>query len=114
MTTSEIIEKLNQTNNEEAINELKQVLTTADLVKFAKHTTSLTEQDRNLVQAMDYVQTTKFVPKEPPKSRIEYVSLSNKQQIMWRNIMRVGMWVAFVGMFISLAYNLLVMYETFV
>lgn len=113
MTTSEIIERLNQTNNEEAINELKQVLTTADLVKFAKHSTSLTEQDRNLVQAMDYVQTTKLVPKDPPKTRVEYVSLSNKQQIMWRNIMRVGMWVAFVGLLVSIAYNLLVMYETF-
>ena len=113
MTTSEIIERLNRENNEEAISELKQVLTTADLVKFAKHTTSLTERDRNLVQAMDYVQTTKFVPKEPPRTRIEYVSLSNKQQIMWRNVMRVALWVSFVGMLALLAFNLYIMYSTF-
>lgn len=113
MTTSEIIAHLNATNNEEAITELKQVLTTADLVKFAKHTTSLTERDRNLVQAMDYVQTTKFVPKEPPRSRVEYVSLSNKQQILWRNIMRVAVWMALIGMLALLCYNLYVMYETF-
>lgn len=113
MTTTEIIERLGQTNNQDAISELRQVLTTADLVKFAKHSTSLSEQDRNLVQAMDYVQTTKLEPKEPPKSRIEYVSLSNKQQILWRNIMRIVMWVAFVLLLALTAYNAYMMYVTF-
>lgn len=113
MTTSEIIAHLNQTNNEEAIADLKQVLTTADLVKFAKHTASLTERDRNLMQAMDYVQTTKFIPKEPVLPRVEYVSLSNKQQIVWRNILRVTVWGLFVGMLSLLCYNLYVLYVTF-
>lgn len=113
MTTSEIIEHLNQDGNEEAINELKSVLVTADLVKFAKHSPSLPEQDRNLVQALDYVQSTKLQPQQLPQPRVEYQSLSNKQQIVWRNIMRVLL-VLLTALFIALtAYNLWLAYSTF-
>ena len=33
-----------------------------------------------MMQALDYVQTTKFVPSEAPQPHIEYVTLSGKQQ----------------------------------
>lgn len=113
MTTAEIIDHLSQSGNEEAISELQSVLITADLVKFAKHTPSLPEQDRNLVQALDYVQTTKLQPQQLPQPRVEYQSLSNKQQILWRNIMRVLL-VLLTALFIVLtAYNLWLAYSTF-
>lgn len=97
MTTNEIVRHLYETNNEEAMTELKSVLETADLVKFAKHKTTLTEQDQSLMSAMSYVQTTKQEPQELPKPRVVYESLSNKQQIRWRNVMHVVMWLLGIG-----------------
>lgn len=97
MTTNEIVRHLYETNNEEAMTELKSVLETADLVKFAKHKTTLTEQDQSLMSAMSYVQTTKLEPQELPKPRVVYESLSNKQQIRWRNVMHVVMWILGIG-----------------
>lgn len=97
MTTNEIVRHLYETNNEEAMTELKSVLETADLVKFAKHKTTLTEQDQSLMSAMSYVQTTKQEPQELPKPRVVYESLSNKQQIRWRNVMHVVMWILGIG-----------------
>lgn len=93
MTTNEIVRHLYDTHNEEAMTELKSVLETADLVKFAKHQTTLSEQDQSLVSALSYVQTTKQQPQELPQPHVEYVSLSNKQQIRWRNIMHVAAWI---------------------
>lgn len=97
MTTNEIVRHLYETNNEEAMTELKSVLETADLVKFAKHKTTLTEQDQSLMSAMSYVQTTKQEPQELPKPRVVYESLSNKQQIRWRNVMHIVMWLLGIG-----------------
>lgn len=113
MTTSQILDNLYQLKNEEAIAELKTVLITADLVKFAKHTTTMSEQDRSLVQAMNYVQATKLEPKQMPKPRIEYVSLSNKKQIFWRNVMRVASCCLAIATLALCAYNLYLIYCSF-
>ena len=59
MTSSEIIERLMEENDEEALNELRQLFQTADLVKFAKYSTLINENDANLVTAMDYINQTK-------------------------------------------------------
>lgn len=80
MTTSEIIDELTASDHADALSELQDILRTADLVKFAKHEASLSEQDHSLMLALNYVQTTKFVPAEAPQPHIEYVTLSGKQQ----------------------------------
>ena len=113
MTTQEIIDRLCQTNNEEALGELRNVLVTADLVKFAKHSTTASEQDRSLVDALSYVQTTKVQPAELPKPHVEYVSLSTKQQIRWRNVMRVAVWALSLGALALWAYCLYLIYCSF-
>lgn len=113
MTTSEIIEALTKTGNSEALNELRNILITADLVKFAKHSTSLSEQDQCLLQALDYVQHTKLEPKETPKPRVEYVSLSGKRQIAWRNIMRAAAIILFVTTLALTAYIVYDLYNCF-
>ena len=59
MTSSEIIEKLTATQDENAISELRQLFLTADLVKFAKYSTLINENDRNLVNAIDFINQTK-------------------------------------------------------
>ena len=52
MTSSEIIEKLTATQDESALSEL--------LVKFAKYSTLINENDMNLVNAIDFINQTKL------------------------------------------------------
>lgn len=59
MTSAEIIERLTQENDEEALDELRSLFQTADLVKFAKFSTLVNENDANLVAAVDYINQTK-------------------------------------------------------
>ncbi len=59
MTSSEIIERLVQENDEQALSELRQLFETADLVKFAKYSTLVNENDANLVTAVNYINETK-------------------------------------------------------
>lgn len=60
MTSSEIIERLMQENDDTAIQELRQLFQTADLVKFAKFSTLVNENDANLVTAVNYINQTKL------------------------------------------------------
>jgi len=66
MTSSEIIEKLMATQDQKALDELRELFTTADLVKFAKYSTLINENDKNLVSAIDFINQTKLenVPTE--------------------------------------------------
>lgn len=59
MTSSEIIERLRQEGDRKMIDELRELFTTADLVKFAKYSTLINENDANLVNAVDFINTTK-------------------------------------------------------
>lgn len=59
MTSSEIIERLTEDNNTEALAELTELFQTADLVKFAKHTTPINENDAHLLTAIQYIDQTK-------------------------------------------------------
>ena len=51
MTSSEIIDKLQEINDKESIKDLMYLFQTADLVKFAKHSPLMNENDMNLVNA---------------------------------------------------------------
>ena len=60
MTSSEIIAKLMETQDEGALSELRHLFLTADLVKFAKYSTLINENDMNLVSAIDFINQTKL------------------------------------------------------
>ena len=60
MTSSEIIERLTQDGDQKSLDELRQLFTTADLVKFAKYSTLINENDANLVSAVDFINKTKI------------------------------------------------------
>ncbi|MCR4918259.1 MAG: BatD family protein [Prevotella sp.] len=69
MTSTEIIERL-MTVDEQGQDELRRLFETADLVKFAKYSTLLGENDQNLVSAIDFINRTKIdqpVETEQPK-----------------------------------------------
>lgn len=82
MTTAEILDHLRATGDSAALEELQQILTTADLVKFAKYEASLLESDRNLLQAVQYVQTTKIeVPadQQPTEKIVEVGDVAERR-----------------------------------
>ena len=60
MTSSEIIDKLMSHDDPQMMDELRQLFQTADLVKFAKYSTLINENDANLVSAVDFINKTKI------------------------------------------------------
>ena len=60
MTSSEIIERLIAADDKQSLDELRQLFMTADLVKFAKYSTLINENDANLVNAIDFINQTKL------------------------------------------------------
>ena len=59
MTTTEILYHLQQNGDQKMMNELRELFQTADLVKFAKYSTLLNENDMNLVNAINFIDQTK-------------------------------------------------------
>ena len=74
MTSSEIIERLMAQSDQQSLDELRQLFTTADLVKFAKYSTMINENDSNLVSAIDFINQTKL--ENQPTETVEKPQLS--------------------------------------
>ena len=84
MTSYEIIQKLQEVNDEEAINELRELFQTADLVKFAKYSTLINENDRNLVSAIEYINQTKLEePEQKPQPEVIVVEERRSKIAKW-------------------------------
>ena len=77
MTSAEIIERLTQDGDQKSLDELRQLFTTADLVKFAKYSTLINENDMNLVNAIEFINQTK---QETPVVEEEKPQLSEGDQ----------------------------------
>jgi hypothetical protein len=76
MTSSEIIDRLSKADPE-SLNELHQLFQTADLVKFAKYSTLINENDANLVSAIDFINRTKV--EVPPEQQVVKPQLTEEQ-----------------------------------
>ncbi len=81
MTSSEIIARLREGSDQDKIEELTMLFETADLVKFAKYTVGMSENDRNLVSAIDFINTTKQ-ENLPTEERVEPVATEQEKQTM--------------------------------
>ena len=94
MTSGEIIERLTQENDEEALNDLRELFQTADLVKFAKWTTLINENDANLMTALEYInQTKQEVDPNQPQEEIIVTPEAKRQRVsLW--VMRITIAVA--------------------
>ena len=71
MTTSEIVRELQKVEDREGLAMLKELLETADLVKFAKMTVSMYENDRSMLNAIEFIDRTKDVEEEKIKQPTE-------------------------------------------
>lgn len=100
MTSAEIISELKKEKDQSKIEELTTLFETADLVKFAKYTVDFSENDRNLVSAIDFINTTKQ-ENLPTEERIE-PSVTEQEKQMLR--MRISMkWSLVIFTLISTA-----------
>ena len=79
MTSSEIIDNLLETNDKESISELKYLFETADLVKFAKHSPLMNENDMNLVNAVEFINNTKVEPDPNAKPEPTEITIEEKR-----------------------------------
>lgn len=69
MTSAEILTHLQQSGDKTMMEELQELFRTADLVKFAKYSALLNENDLNLVNAINFIDTTKLEG-QPTEERI--------------------------------------------
>jgi hypothetical protein len=76
MTSSEIIERLMAADDKQSLDELRQLFMTADLVKFAKYSTLINENDANLVNAIDFINQTKL--ENQPEEEVQKPQLSTE------------------------------------
>lgn len=97
MTTTEIIDRLLHTGDPTALRELREVLEMADLVKFAKYESSLSESDRSVMQAIDFVNTTKPDESQQAQPRVEVKTLGDTKQRALRRALWVALAVLAVG-----------------
>ncbi len=109
MTSSEIIDKLNSVDDRKMIDELRELFTTADLVKFAKYSTLINENDANLVNAIEFINTTKIenVPTTetvaPDLTESDKRSMRSRMIIKWSIMILV---VASILLWIYLIYRI--------
>lgn len=79
MTSAEIIDHLQTNGDQTMIAELRELFATADLVKFAKHSTLINENDLNLVNAVNFIDKTKLEG-QPTEERIVPQLSENEQK----------------------------------
>ena len=114
LTSEEIITKLTDTNNVEALRELKEILTTADLVKFAKYQASVSEANRSVAMALDYVNTTRLSDEQLPKPEVKIVTIGETKQRNVRMMLIALMVVLGLLSLCLLGYILKEIYECFI
>ena len=110
MTSSEIIERLERAMADDAKTaetmkqELRQLFLTADLVKFAKYSTMINENDANLVSAIDFINQTKL--ENQPTEEIVKPELTEADQrtVKTRRVLKVVIGVIFVACAALLVY----------
>lgn len=106
MTSTEIIDHLMREQNAQALDELRQLFTTADLVKFAKWTTLINENDANLVSAIDFINQTKVEVDPKAKPEPEVITVEEEGSRKRSLAMRIAMVVLAVGTILLLSYTI--------
>lgn len=108
MTSGDIIARLQQDGDTKKIDELRELFATADLVKFAKYSTMINENDANLVNAIDFINQTK--QENQPTETVEKPQLSEADQRSQneRRVLKTVIWslaVVSVALFGFVLYN---------
>ena len=109
MTSSEIIAKLTATQDDTALSELRHLFLTADLVKFAKYSTLINENDMNLVNAIDFINQTKLENEPVEETVMPQLSEEDQRSQKARRILKsviVAISVVCLSLFAYVVYTL--------
>ena len=110
MTSSEIIEHLTASQDQKALDELRQLFTTADLVKFAKYSTLINENDMNLVNAIEFINQTKLENVPTEETVKPELSEEDQRSVQTRRVLKIVIGVLLAVSVLILCY---VVYATY-
>ena len=102
MTSSEIIDKLKDINDKESIKDLMFLFQTADLVKFAKHSPLMNENDMNLINAVEFINKTKVEPDPDAKPEPTEITVEEKRSKQGRMILLCSMGIIVITIVVIL------------
>ena len=108
MTSTEIIERLTSSGDQQSLDELRQLFTTADLVKFAKYSTMINENDANLVSAIDFINQTKLENQPVEEVQKPQLSEADQRTRKERRVLKTVIWcvvAATVALFCYIVYT---------
>ena len=108
MTSSEIIGRLMAAGDQQSLTELSQLFMTADLVKFAKYSTMINENDQNLVNAIDFINQTKLENLPTEETVRPQLSAEDQRSQKERRLLKcfiAGLAVAGIALFCYIIYN---------
>jgi len=92
MTSSQIIERLMADGDQKSLDELRQLFMTADLVKFAKYSTMINENDANLVNAIDFINQTKLENQPVEEVQKPQLSEADQRSQKERRVLKAVIW----------------------
>ena len=98
MTSSQIIENLRKHSDEKMMNELTSLFRTADLVKFAKYSTLINENDLNLMNAISFIDQTKQEGQETVERVEPKLSEDEKRSQQTRKTIKILLWLSVVAL----------------
>ena len=104
MTSGEIIDHLQNANDQKMIDELKELLHTADLVKFAKYETYLGENDANLMNAINFIDHTKTDEVPTEEHVVPQLSDQDKKSQNQRKLVKTLLWTSGIAVLAIVAY----------
>ena len=113
MTSSEIIDKLLEIKDKDAISDLKFLFQTADLVKFAKHAPLMNENDANLISAIDFINDTKPEENENQSSQPTEITIVEKRTLRTKILLIGGIVVLAAALVGAIVYVLIQLYNLF-
>lgn len=104
MTSDQIIDHLQAAGDRKMIDELRQLFQTADLVKFAKYSTQLNENDMNLVKAVNFIDETKQEGQTVEEKIVPQLSDDDKKVRSNRITIKTLLWIGGVVVALLLTY----------
>ena len=110
MTSSEIIDRLTETQDRQALDELRMLFQTADLVKFAKYSTLINENDMNLVNAIEFINKTKLEAQPDLKPEKPQMTEEQVRTTKTRRMLKASITVLLVGAAAILVYVVYAVY----
>ena len=110
MTSSEIIDRLTETQDRQALDELRMLFQTADLVKFAKYSTLINENDMNLVNAIEFINKTKLEAQPDQKPEEPQMTEEQVRTTKTRRMLKASITALLVGAAAILVYVVYAVY----